>query len=196
MNKMLKIKSIPFKLISFFLFYILLFSLYEKALSFGEKTHSLFFHAGRSLYRDKASDWGSYKEKENVGQMVAGVTYRTSYNEKILDFNIRAEFISFSLEEDRRFVKLSFLPLFTFPSVDSLFPIYAGFGAGLGSFFKQTHGESYFSLDYQFVVGIRLFNILDTIGFFLETAMKNHIFLFNNGKHTGFYASLGVFFSL
>lgn len=163
-----------------------------------QENHDFSFlqlHIGNSFSQDQAYKWGKVKEKKNVGQMTVGLTYRPQKKRKNVDIQLRGELMSF-LIDNQKLLKISFLPLFTLPSFDSQFPGYIGFGMGIGSFFKQIHKEAYFSLDYQLVSGFRLFEVMPRIGGFFEVGFKNHLFLFQNGKHKALYFSFGIFFRL
>ena len=157
----------------------------------------LQFHVGNTFSKDQAFLWGEVRREKQVARMTAGITYRPKGRRKILDTHLRGDLISFSLQ-NKRLLKLSLLPLFfTLPSLDSQFPVYVGLGGGLGIFInEQLYDESYFSFDYQFIAGLRLFEVFENIGANFEVAYKNHLFLFNNGGHKALYVSLGVSFRL
>lgn len=155
----------------------------------------LFIHVGKNIRKDQATHWGGHEKKENIGQLNLGITYKTAFSDRLIDFNIRTEFNSYQWDKDTRLVKFSLLPLITLPSVDSLFPFYLGLSGGVGTFFfNPDYEDSYFTLDYQLLVGFRLIDLFNRLGVFVEVSRKSHIFFMDKGKYQGFYLSLGVFF--
>jgi hypothetical protein len=136
--------------------------------------------------------WGRY-HYPNVGRANYGVTYLFDqwYG---FDRHLRIEFSEYQVQgESPR--KLSVLPLVTFPRLETQFPLYFGFGAGFGIFFNQLKGESDLSLDYQLVTGLRFFDVFDQLGFFIELAMKNHLFLLSDGQFNGTALNTGMVFT-
>lgn len=144
-----------------------------------------------SYVGSKSYLWGE-STQENIGRANYGLTYLLDQWKKMDQF-IRIEFSEFRLY-DHSPRKLTFLPLMTFPRADSSFPLYFGFGAGVGVFFEQLSGESELSIDYQLVAGVRYFNVFETTGVFAEIAMKNHVFVFSNGQFNGTALNIGALF--
>lgn len=138
-------------------------------------------------------EWKGSDKRESVGRVSYGVTYLFDTWSK-LDTNLRLDFNEYKLDDDRA-TKLSIMPLWTFPQVDSRFPIYFGFGVGLGVFFVQVPEESNLSLDYQLVAGARFMNLFDNFGFFVELALKNHLHLLSSGQFNGTALTTGAVFS-
>jgi hypothetical protein len=129
-----------------------------------------------------------------VARLSGGVTYRIGEWQWGMDSNFRAEFQSYKVGDDRP-LKLSIMPLITFPDVNSKFPVYFGAGAGMGVFFKQIENESALSLDIQLLAGVRLFDVLENTGFFIETGLKNHMNLLSDGGVNAVYFSGGAIFT-
>ena len=150
--------------------------------------HYLSLHVG-TFVNDKAYRWGS--TRENLAHLTAGVSYRMGEWVGSMDLLLRADFITFDLVE-KNVTKMSLMPIVTFPEANSQFPLYFGGGLGLGVFFNQIDGESPISLDYQLLMGVRLFELTGSTGFTFEWGMKNHIHLLSNGQHSGVFASLGM----
>jgi hypothetical protein len=111
-----------------------------------------------------------------------------------IDTNIRGDFTDFAID-DERLLKFSILPLWTFPLVETRFPLYFGLGAGLGIFFKQVDQESNLSFDYQLVVGTRFLDLLGNAGAVIEFGMKNHVHLLSDGQLNATALTVGTVFS-
>jgi hypothetical protein len=110
------------------------------------------------------------------------------------DVNIKADFTEYEVDEVRP-TKMSAMPLLTFPRSDSGFPLYFGFGAGLGVFFTQVEAESNLSFDYQLIAGVRFINLSGRFGLFFEYGLKNHLHLLSDGQVNGTFLSGGAVFS-
>lgn len=146
-----------------------------------------------SYLNSTAFDWKGDGKRENVGKLNYGVTYFVRGWEK-LDMNLRMDFSEFKLDEMSA-TKLSVMPLWTFPAVDRRFPLYFGFGVGMGVFFRQVPDESNISFDYQLVAGARFMDLFENAGFFAEIAMKNHLHILTNGQFNGTSLTAGAVFS-
>ncbi len=131
--------------------------------------------------------------RENPARSTYGVTYLFDEWGR-MDLSARIDFNEFHIGDERP-KKLSVLPLLTFPAADTKFPLYFGVGAGLGIFFKQVQDESSLSLDYQLVVGARLFELYESMGAFVEYGMKNHIHLFSDGQLNATHLTAGMLFT-
>jgi len=136
--------------------------------------------------------WGP-RHFTNVGRANYGVTYLFDQWHG-LDRHVRVEFAEFKIE-DRIPRKISILPLITFPRAETKFPLYFGFGAGIGVLFNQLRAESDLSFDYQLVGGLRFLDVFNQIGFFAEFAMKNHLFILSDGQLNGTALNTGVVFT-
>ena len=90
---------------------------------------------------------------------------------------------------------MALVPMIMFPDSGSRFPLYFGFGAGPGVFFSQLAGKSYFALNYELIAGARLFNVLQDVGFFIETGLKNNILLLSDGQFNGLWLNVGAIFT-
>ena len=144
------------------------------------------------FFDDQSYRWGD-NNQDNVADFTAGVTYRVGEWVSSMDMNFRADITSYSLDEGDT-LKLSMMPVITFPDARSEFPMYFGGGAGLGVFFRQIEDESHLSFDYTVLAGVRLMNLVDNMGFTAEVGMKNHIFLLSDGQFNGAYFSIGTVF--
>lgn len=140
-----------------------------------------------------AYNWKGGDKREDVGRLSYGVTYLFDRWSK-LDTNLRMDFNDYKVGDDRA-LKLSIMPLWTFPAVDTRFPIYFGFGMGLGVFFQQVPEESNLSFDYQLVAGARFMDLFHNFGFFAEIALKNHLHLLSDGQFNGTALTAGAVFS-
>jgi hypothetical protein len=162
----------------------------------GPSDHYLALHLGKMM-SSTAYEWGTQSKQTDVGDFTAGLTYRVGEWRNSMDLNIRLDFIQYSLVADgeTKPLKLSILPLITFPDATSKFPLYFGFGIGPGVFFRQSEGEATLSLDYQLIAGARFFDVVDNAGFFIETGLKNHLQLWNSGQFNGTFLSAGAVFT-
>jgi hypothetical protein len=162
----------------------------------GPVDHFLAIHFGKMM-GSTSWDWGTQSKQTDVGDFTAGVTYRIGEWRNSMDMNLRLDFIQYNIIGDGEThpLKLSILPLITFPDATSKFPLYFGFGMGPGVFFRQTDGEATISLDYQLIVGARFFDVYENAGFFLETGLKNHLQLWNSGQFNGTFLAAGAVFT-
>ncbi|PWU12805.1 MAG: hypothetical protein C5B49_15800 [Bdellovibrio sp.] len=139
-------------------------------------------------------NWGGFSKLDDVGKISYGVTYLFEEWNKF-DVSFRMDFNEYRLEGDRT-LKLSLLPMLTFPQANRHFPLYFGAGAGLGVYFIQFSNESNISFDYQLVAGARFVDVFENTGFFAELAMKNHFHLTSQGQFNGVAVTFGAVFSL
>lgn len=166
------------------------------ASSSGPVDHYLALHAGK-IMGSTAYEWGNQNKQTDVGDFTAGLTYRVGEWRNSMDLNLRIDFIQFEVDGngEKKPLKMSIIPLVTFPDASSKFPLYFGFGAGPGVFFRQTDNEATLSLDYQLVAGARFFDVFENAGFFLETGLKNHLQLWNSGQFNGTFLTGGAVFT-
>ncbi len=155
------------------------------------QTHLLNIYMGTNL-RDDSYNWGAQGGKD-VGTLSMGLSYRVGEWVGSTDFLLLMDFSSFSLKEGSA-NKASFMPMVTFPDVKSRFPLYFGAGLGLGIFFEQLKGESSLSIDYQLVAGARFFDVLDGMGLFFESGIKNHVHILSDGQMNAVFVNLGTIF--
>lgn len=137
--------------------------------------------------------WKGSDKRTKIGTSSYGITYLFEQWNSV-DVNFRADFTEYKID-DENFLKLSLLPLWTFPLMESRFPLYFGLGAGMGVFFKQVQDESNLSLDYQLVAGVRVPDLLGTSGFALEFGLKNHLHLLSDGQFNGTFLNVGAVFT-
>jgi hypothetical protein len=83
----------------------------------------------------------------------------------------------------------------TFPDADSKFPLYFGLAGGLGVFMTQIPDESPVTFDYQLFAGVRIFEIFEKTGFYIEGGLKNHLQLTSSGQLNGTYIAAGLLFT-
>jgi hypothetical protein len=155
--------------------------------------HYLALHLGKYM-NSQAYEWSGRGKREDVGDISGGLTYRVGEWNGSMDLNLRVDFNQFKID-DQRPLKMSLLPLITFPEASSKFPLYFGFGVGVGVFFKQVEDESSISLDYQLVAGARFFNVYENTGFFIESGLKNHLHLLTSGQLNGTFLAFGALFT-
>ncbi|MEK6773874.1 MAG: hypothetical protein AABY64_08030 [Bdellovibrionota bacterium] len=155
--------------------------------------HYLALHVGKIMNGD-AWEWGMNGRQTEMSGSSFGVTYRLEESEKSMDVNLRVDFNEYDVVGEKP-LKMSLMPLWIFPEASSKFPLYFGFGAGLGVFFKQVKDESALSFDYQLIAGARFFNIYENTGFFIETGLKNHLQILSSGQFNGTFLSTGAVFT-
>lgn len=155
--------------------------------------HYLALHVG-SFMNGQSWEWGQKGRENDTGSMNAGLTYRLDEWNGSMDFDLRVDFLEYKVAGEKP-LKMSLLPMILFPDAASRFPLYFGFGAGLGVFFKQIQDESSLSFDYQLVMGARFFNVFENVGFFVETGMKNHVQLTSSGQFNGVFLTGGAVFT-
>lgn len=153
-----------------------------------------FMALGVSTYTSsKAYNWGINNEQD-VAKTGLDMTYRLTQEYALFDEVIRVSYNSYS-PAGQNASKMSFLYGMTFPDATSRFPLYFGAVLGPGIFFNQLDGESTVSLDYQMFLGLRLFNLFEKTGFFVEGGIKNHLQLTSDGQLNGTYISAGAIFT-
>lgn len=155
--------------------------------------HYLALHVGKITNGD-AWEWGINGRQTGISGSTFGVTYRLEEWSGSMDMNLRVDFNEYDVGGEKP-LKMSLMPLWVFPEASSKFPLYFGFGAGLGIFFKQIKDESSLSLDYQLIAGARFFNIYENTGFFIEAGLKNHLQLLSSGQFNGTFFSAGAVFT-
>lgn len=165
----------------------------ENAPSFGN-SRLLSLHFGGYL-RSKAYQWGSSSTFERAGVQTTGVTYKVGEWTQAMDLNLRIDYMQYEFENSKP-IKISFLPLLTFPDSATEFPIYFGIGAGPGIFISQMERESNLSLDYQLIFGVRWLDIWHQSGFFIESGIKDHIHLLSDGQFMSQFLTAGAVFRL
>lgn len=152
----------------------------------------LALHIG-TFFSDQGYKWGLGKQ-DDIGELNAGLTYRLGEWVNSMDFAMRVEYTSYSLDEGPA-RKLSVLPIITFPDANSHFPLYFGAGVGAGFFLKNIRKESALALDYQIFGGARFLNVIQSLGFMAEVGLKNHLHVFSDGQFNGFFVNVGTVFT-
>ncbi len=157
-------------------------------------TRLLSLHIGGYLH-SKAYQWGNRASAEQAGVQTTGVTYKIGEWTQTMDLNLRVDYFQFEIERERP-IKISFLPLLTFPDSATNFPLYFGIGAGPGIFLSQMAKESSLSLDYQLIFGVRWNDIWHNSGFFIESGIKDHLHVLSDGQFTSQFLTAGAVFKL
>lgn len=155
--------------------------------------HYLALHVG-AFVSDDAYKWGRENRVADVGNFTAGVTYRVGEWVNSMDLAIRLDFSTYDLPAGDA-TKISIVPLILFPDASSRFPLYFGGGLGAGVMAKTTPGESALALEYQLLLGVRFFEVIETTGFFVEAGIKNHLHLFSDGQFNGQFIAAGAVFT-
>jgi hypothetical protein len=174
----------------------------------GAMPRYLAIHLG-GFFTSKAYNWGTdgpdhQADRDDAGKFNMGVTYRMGEWVNSMDLAMRFEYTSYTLtefdnstltshDEDSR--KLSFSFLMTFPDANSRFPLYFGAGIGPGFMVKKLEDESALVLDYQLVAGARFLDVIENVGFMVESGMKNHLSLLSSGQFNGVFINVGTVFA-
>lgn len=154
-----------------------------------------FLAFGFSSYvSSDAYKWGQAGKEEKVGKWGLDMMYRIGQYSNVIDQGLRVSYTEFEAL-DKRASKLSFMYGLTLPDAGSQFPLYFGAAAGPGVFMTQLENESSLTLDYQMYLGLRLFNVFEKTGFYVEGGLKNHLQLTTDGQLNGNYISAGAVFT-
>lgn len=160
----------------------------------GLKSEERYLAFGVSLFTKSDSyDWGMSGKEEGVGKYGLDMNYRLSES-NFVDYALRVSFNEY-LAAGQKANKMSFMYSATLPDASSKFPLYFGAAAGAGVFFTQLPAESPVTLDYQLFLGLRIFNLFDTTGFYVEGGLKNHLQVTSDGQLNGTYISAGALFT-
>lgn len=155
--------------------------------------HYLSLSFGKLTQTD-SYNWGSDTKETNIGGMLADLTYRLTMDSELYDEGIRVSYGEYRPQGERA-QKLSFLYTMLLPDAGSQFPIYFGLALGPGIFMKQLSAESAISLDYQLLLGLRLFNVFEKTGFSIEGGLRNHLHVLSNGQLNGVFVTAGAVFT-
>lgn len=155
--------------------------------------HYLTVSLGKMTSSD-AYNWGLITKESDIGGMVFDITYRLTADESLYDQGVRISYAEFT-PAGQRAQKLSFMYAMLLPDAGSQFPLYFGLAAGPGVFMKQLSDESALTLDYQLLLGLRLFNIFNKSGFSLEGGLRNHLQLTSDGQFNSVYVTAGAVFT-
>ncbi len=155
--------------------------------------HFLTFGLSNYLNSDSYK-WGPLGSEEKVGKWGLDMMYGIGQFSSTIDQAVRVSYNEFEANSVRA-SKISFLYAITLPDAGSQFPLYFGAAAGGGVFLKQLPDESPLTLDYQLFLGLRLFNIMDKTGFYVEGGLKNHLQLTSDGQLNGTFISAGAVFA-
>lgn len=153
----------------------------------------LAIHVG-GFANSEAYRWGEADSWNDKAKTNLGVSYRVGEWTSSMDLLFRAEMLTYSFDNEKP-VKLSFMPVVTFPDSRSEFPLYFGAGIGGGVFLKQVSGGSSLSLDYNLIIGSRFFNVIESTGLLFETGLKGHVHLLSSGQFNSTYISAGAVFA-
>ncbi len=162
--------------------------------SLSDSEHYLAVGMGTFTQTD-SYNWGTSTKEEDVGRFGIDMTYRLTQEGYLFDQAMRISYNEFKPAGGQRATKLSFMYAMTLPDAGSKFPLYFGLAAGPGVFLNQIPEESSISFDYQLFLGLRLFNIFEKTGFYVEGGMRNHLLLTSDGQLNGTFVSAGAVFT-
>lgn len=167
---------------------------YVASEEFGLGSEERYLAFGASLFtRSESYNWGNIDKEQNVGQQGLDMTYRLSQSNYV-DYALKVSYSEYT-PLNQKANKMSFMYAATLPDAGSKFPLYFGAAVGPGVFFTQLNNESSVTLDYQLFLGLRIFNLFDSTGFYVEGGMKNHLHLTSDGQLNGTYISAGALFT-
>ena len=152
----------------------------------------LALHLG-TFFTSQAYKWG-HSDQGDKGKLNVGLTYRLGEWVNSMDLALRVDYTTYDFREGQA-RKLSANVIFTFPDANSRFPLYFGAGIGPGFMIKQIADESILTLDYSLIAGARFLNVIDTMGFMIETGLKNHFHLLSDGQFNGVFINVGTVFA-
>jgi hypothetical protein len=161
--------------------------------SLSSEDHYLAFGFATSTQSD-SYNWGQSIKEDDVAQFGIDMTYRLTQEGSLFDQAMRLSYSAFK-PAGQRASKLSFMYAMTLPDAGAKFPLYFGLALGPGVFLKQLPDESPISFDYQLFLGLRLFNIFEKTGFYIEGGMRNHLLLTSDGQLNGTFVSAGAVFT-
>ncbi len=149
---------------------------------------------GLSLFtKSESYNWGTTNKEVDVGQYGVDMLYRLN-QANYIDYSLKVVYSVYEVQSQRA-SKMSLMYAATLPDAGSQFPLYFGAAAGPGVFFTQLKDESFVTLDYQLYLGLRIFNLFGSTGFYVEGGMKNHLQLTSDGQLNGTYISAGAVFA-
>lgn len=144
--------------------------------------------------KSDAFSWGGSSKETEVGKWGLDMNYRLSQYNNLLDYSLRVSYQEYE-PANQKASKLIFMYAATLPDAESRFPLYFGAAVGAGIFLTQLSDESPVSLDYSLYLGMRLFNVFESTGFYLEGGLKNHLQLTSSGQLNGTYVGAGAVFT-
>lgn len=156
----------------------------ERYMTFGGSTYT----------KSDSYSWGTTSGKQtDVGKAGIDMTYRLDTSNYV-DYALRVLYTEYE-PNNQKANKLSFLYTVLLPDAGSKFPLYFGAAIGPGIFMTQLTDESSVSLDTQLFIGLRIFNLFEKTGFYIESGLKNHLQLTSDGQLNGVYFSAGAIFT-
>ncbi len=156
----------------------------DRYLSFGLSTYT----------KSESYSWGPTNKETDIGKFGVDLNYRVSQYNSLLDYSLRVNYSEYEPNNEKA-KKLSFLAAISLPDAGSRFPLYFGAAAGGGVFLTQIKDESPVTIDYQLFMGLRLFDIFEKTGFYVEGGLRNHLQLTTDGQFNGTYVSTGAVFT-
>lgn len=144
--------------------------------------------------KSESFNWGNINKEEDVGKAGLDMSYRLDSYNNLLDYSLRVAYAEYN-PVGQRASKMSFMYAASLPDATSKFPLYFGAAAGPGVFFTQISGESSVTLDYELFLGLRIFDLFERTGFYIEGGLKNHLQLTSDGQLNGTYISAGAVFA-
>lgn len=148
-----------------------------------------------NYFSKRKSHLGEYADYSNTFALLVGTSlYRESkkrefkafssriisYNQKVKeiggwgDLNLQVAIGASQMERQGAFF-IEITPRITVPEVRTAFPLYLGLGVGLGFYPRYIlQDQAYQSLNSQFFVGLRLFDIYHNLGLLAELNLKVH----------------------
>ena len=149
------------------------FSSRSKPSTYNGYNRTFSLSSGLSFYRVN-----SQKIFKPVSSIFLSFTQDIREVEKLGNFQVRTSLMISELQNDKE-ISLELTPLFTFPEIQTGFPIYFGLGLGLGFYpFYIIEKKPSFSIHSPFLIGLRFFELYSNLGAGAELDLRVH-FPFN-----------------
>lgn len=147
-----------------------------------------------TFLNDREWSWGA-AHQDGVGSFRFDLTYRINEWEKTTDLWFRLQYLSYNLTGGTA-GQLSMLPIITFPTTRSAYPMYVGVGLGPGFFLKQISKAGYLALNYAALTGVRFPDLFGrNHGLYMEVGYQGLMNLMSVGQQQGVYVSAGGIFT-
>jgi len=125
--------------------------------------------AGFDFYRIS-----SKKQFNPISSVFLSFTQDIKKFENIGDLQLRASLMASELESDKE-ISLELTSLFTFPEIETRFPVYFGLGLGFGFYpFYIIEKKPSFSFHSPFLLGLRFFELYSNLGAGAELDLRIH----------------------
>ena len=154
---------------------------------------NMILYAGPSIY-SAAGGRKSYKSRAFQSFSV-GFSQTLKSAPYVGGLLLKTEIQHLQLKSERA-TQLNITPAFRLPEAESGFPVYVGFGPGLGFYpFRLIQGEAWLSLNTMFLLGLTLPDIYENIGLNGEISLNIHCPLKEKKLYMETLFTMGLVFS-